>query len=124
MATEQPVFMEGSCAAGVDLRTHQYKAVKLTAASTVGLTTVAGEPFLGVLQDTPNTGEPANVMILGKTKAIGGAAVAAGVRVMTNNAGQIITAATTGSTCCGWSVEACAALGNKFTIILTPAGIF
>lgn len=123
MATEQPGFSDGTCAAAADLSTHQYKTLKLTAARTVGLSTVAGAPIYGVLQDTPTTGQPANVMIMGVTKAKSGAAVAAAVRVMTGADGRIITAATTGSTCIGWSIEAAAAADIIFTMLLFPAGI-
>lgn len=123
MATEQPVFLDGANTAAVDMTANQFKAVKFTAAGVFNLTTVAGEPCLGILQDTPLATQPGAIMVIGKSKAKAGAAVAAGVRVMAGADGRIITAATTGSTCLGWSAEAALAANNIFTILLFPAGI-
>jgi hypothetical protein len=122
MAIEQGHFNIGYLLAAVDHTANQFKAVKLVAGA-INLTTVAGEPCLGILQDTPLANQPANVAVIGATKAKAGAAVATSVRVMAGADGRIITAATTGSTCIGWSTEAAAAANNIFSIILFPAGI-
>jgi hypothetical protein len=124
MAQEQLGFRDGSCTAAVDLSTKQFYAVKITAANVVNLTTVAGEPCFGILQNTPTAGQPCDVQCgTGKTKAKAGAGVAAGARVMAGADGRIITAATTGSTCIGWAMEAALAANNLFTILFTPSGI-
>lgn len=124
MATEQPGFSVGTQTAAADLSTHQFKTVKPgAAAGQVALSTVAGAAIFGILQDTPTLGQPANVMVMGVSKAKSGAAVATAVRVMTGADGRIITAATTGSTCIGWSLEAAGAADVFFSILLFPAGI-
>jgi hypothetical protein len=52
-----------SFAAAADLTTHQYKYVKLT---TTGVDVAgAGDPIDGVLQNNPNTGQAATVIIQG-----------------------------------------------------------
>lgn len=109
MATEQPGFKIGTLFAGADLRTHQFKFVKLNASGQVILCSVAGEKTIGVLQNKPNTGEVADIMPLGQSKLHCGAAVAAGAQIMTDASGRAITAATTGSTIQGWAFEAGAA---------------
>jgi hypothetical protein len=123
MATETPVYTEGNLSAAASMAANQFKAVKITAADTFNLTTVAGEPCLGILQDTPAASRPGAIAILGKCKAKAGAAIAAGARIMAGADGRVITAATATSTCIGWAVEAAAAADNIITVILVPAGV-
>lgn len=54
----------GSQLAAEDLRLKQFRFVKLNSSAKFILGTVAGERIDGVLQDTPNTDEPANVVTL------------------------------------------------------------
>ena len=56
--------------AAADLRTHQYKFVKLDANGNVVLCSAAGERVLGILQNKPNTGETAAVRIIGISKIV------------------------------------------------------
>src|SRR4030095_9262426 len=54
--------------AAADLRTHQYKYVKLT---TTGVDVcAAGDPIDGVLQNDPNTGQAACVMMQGLSNLV------------------------------------------------------
>lgn len=56
--------MSKTYTASADLRTRQYCFVYLDAENTVTITG-AGEAPIGILQNTPNIGEDANVMIMG-----------------------------------------------------------
>lgn len=92
MALEQPGFATGICAAAADLRTHQFKFVRVSGEFAINLNTTNAANCLGVLQDKPNTGEPATVMVDGVTKVRLGATLSAGAEVMSNNAGLAVAA--------------------------------
>lgn len=95
MAIEQKMDSIGFCKAGADLRTKQFYCVKVTGVLEVGLTSADGEGFLGVLQNKPNTGEAAEVMVNGVTKVEAGAGgLTAGTFWEAANGGTAITAAT------------------------------
>jgi hypothetical protein len=118
MAFEIQLFDVGTQTAGADLRTHQYKPVKLNASGQWVLTSVAGEPFGGILQNNPNTGEIARVRILGVSKAEMGAATTLGGRFMASAAGAIIDAATAGSKTGGFILEGTSGAGRGTVLLL------
>jgi hypothetical protein len=63
--------------AAADLRTHQYKYVKLT---TTGVDVcAAGDPIDGVLQNDPNTGQAACVMVQGLSHLVVDGSVGGGI---------------------------------------------
>ena len=67
-----PVFTDGTRKAGADLSTKQYHFVKLDASSDIIICNGADDVPYGVLQNNPNTGEEAVVMLIGITKLIAG----------------------------------------------------
>lgn len=115
MALEAHVQKNGACTAAADLRTAYGKAVKVTAAFSVNLTTAIGESSLGILQNKPNTGEAAEVVRSGLCKVKSGAAIAAGADLMVGADGRIITAATAGSRKIGIALEAATAADQYIT---------
>lgn len=122
MAIEVPGFVNGVMVAAVDLSAvaNQYKCVKVTASFAVNLCTVSGEKILGILQNKPLSGKSCEIATLGISKAQAGAAIAAGALLMTNASGQVITAATTGSTIIGWALEAAGGASEIISIQLAP----
>lgn len=88
MAWEGPQITVPGLVAGADLRTHQYKFVKLNADNQVILPTAATDVPIGVLQDKPNTGEAATVCAIGITKVQADAALTAGTLIGTSADGQ------------------------------------
>lgn len=79
--------------AGADLSAEQYAAVKIGAAFSVSAFAAATDDFLGVLQNKPAAaGEPANVVVLGTTKARLGGTVTAGDRLKVQADGEFVTA--------------------------------
>lgn len=120
MATEQMGFNIGTEVAAADLSAKQFFAMKYTS-SGVNIATAAGEPILGILQNKPVSGAVADVCTLGVCKAVAGAAITKGAKLMTDANGRVITAATTGSTIIGWALEAAGASGDIITIALNPA---
>lgn len=79
----QVIKLPGHVAAA-DLRTHQFKLVKITAARTVGLCTATTDKPIGVLQNKPNTGEAAEVLVIGVTEVVAGETIAAGDKLTVN----------------------------------------
>lgn len=76
-----------SLIAGEDLRTHQYKFVKISAARTVALCGSGERPY-GILQNKPNTDEAAEVMVLGVSNLIASGVVAYGSTCGSDSAGK------------------------------------
>lgn len=64
--------------AGADLSAKQYFLVKLTADFTVDVCSAVTDIPIGVLQNAPVSGEPANVAAFGLTKIVASAALTAG----------------------------------------------
>jgi len=85
------IVQNTSLITAADYSTKQYYAMKVNAS---GLAEIcgAGENALGILQDKPESGEVGCVMVLGESKAIYGATVAAGANLMTDASGRLITA--------------------------------
>jgi len=121
MAVTIPGFKTGICSAAADLSAKQFHAVKITAAFAVNLTSVAGESTFGVLQNTPTSGQAAEVMHTGVTKVVAGAAISAGADVMAGADGRVITAATAGSKIIGRALEA-AVNANEIVSVYLNAG--
>lgn len=65
-------------AADLSAAANQFRGVKLTAANSVNLCTVAGEQVFGVLYNKPKSGARAEVVVEGSPKMKAGAAVAVG----------------------------------------------
>lgn len=102
--------------AAADLRTKQYYAVKLDTAGKIVLAG-DGESAIGVLQDTPNTGEVGSVMTLGVTFGKAGDAITAGSNVASDAAGKFVTAGG-GDAVIGTALKT-AANGDIFPILLS-----
>lgn len=118
MATESAVQRIGSLTASADLRTHQFKGVKISGVRTVTVIALATDKVLGILQNKPNTAEPADVAISGEVLAMAGAAITAGADLMFDTSGRVITAATTGNRVIGQAIDSAAAAGEIISIAL------
>lgn len=124
MAYEVPGFMIGTLIAAADLSAAQFLCAKVTAANSVNVATVAGEYVIGILQGKPTSGQPADVMVHGVSKAISGAPISAGAKIMTNASGKVITGATAGSHVIGCALEAATGADQVITVLLNAgAGI-
>lgn len=74
--------------AAADLSSKQYYLVELTAADTVNLCNGVTDRPIGVLQNAPKSGEPAEVCALGVTKINSDAALSVGDQIGTAADGQ------------------------------------
>jgi hypothetical protein len=129
MATETPLISIGSqVTAAADLSgvtstlagpngSGQYLAVKITAARQVNLANTGGEAVLGILQNTPASGQACDVGFVGVSKAVAGAAVAAGAELMTDTSARVITRTSTNHQV-GVALEAATAAGQLISIVL------
>jgi hypothetical protein len=91
MAFEIPLFLPGHFKAGADLSAagNQFKFVKLdSTADQVVLCAAATDIPIGILQNTPGSGESAEVMVAGISKVQGDASLAIGVQIGTSADGQ------------------------------------
>jgi hypothetical protein len=120
MATEGPLIHDGGqCVAAADLSTSQFYAVKVTAARAVNLASTGGELIYGILQNKPASGQAADIGFMGISKAAGGAAFSAGVQLMTDTTGRLITATSTNHRV-ATALEACTGAGQLITVVLGP----
>lgn len=119
-----------SLKAAADLRTHQYKFVKLDGSGNVVLCSAAGERPLGILQNKPNTGETAVVRIVGVSKIVCAAAIATPNQVATDAAGlaklasRLAQATGAASNVAGVLLRASGAANEIQTMLVTPGGIW
>ena len=74
--------------AGADLSAKQYFFVKMSADNTCVLCSAATDAPIGVLQNAPISGAEASVTVIGGTKLVAGAAIAAGVKIGTASTGK------------------------------------
>ncbi|SDP33350.1 hypothetical protein SAMN04487914_10895 [Arthrobacter sp. ok909] len=105
-------FIEGnhfSAPAAADLSALQYKAVKLDSTGKVVAATAATDVILGVLDNTPVSGELASIWLRtsnGTFKVKLGGTVAVGDAVTSNGSSAGITTTTAGNQIIGYAVQA------------------
>jgi Uncharacterized conserved protein (DUF2190) len=134
MATEAPLIHDGSqCTAGVNMSataalagpngTGQFLGVKLSAARTVIPVAATADVPYGILQNDPISGFIADIGILGVSKAVAGAAIAAGKPLGFDASGRVVDA--TGQTWerIGVAIEAATAINQIITILIRPTSI-
>lgn len=119
MAYEIPFAKLGTLTASADLRTHQYKFAKVSGAGTATVAAASTDAVVGVIQNKPNTGEEVELTVLGVTKVVAGAAVAAGAEVMSDASGRAITAAAAAGAnrVLGYALDAASAAGEIITVL-------
>ena len=115
MAYDNSGIHFGQATAAADLSAKQFFAVKVTAANVVNLAG-AGDGPIGVLQNKPTSGQAADVLVFGMTKASAGAAIAAGAKVMVDSNGQFQTASGSAKYYVGTAVTAASALNDVFVL--------
>ena len=91
MATEGVQTSIPGVTASASLTAKQFYAVKMSGDKTVTVCNGATDCPVGILQDAPASGDPAEVCFHGVTKAVLGGTVTAGDRVGTDANGKIVT---------------------------------
>jgi hypothetical protein len=104
-----------------DLSSSQYKIV--IAASTAGAVkvgaTAATDPILGVLQNDPTDGQPAEVAFNGICKVLAEASVTYGSEVTVSSTGRAKTTTTDGNRIIGIALEASSTAGDAIRVLLS-----
>ena len=124
MATESIMIRDGAqTAAGADLSSSQFLAVKLSTSADrqVVLESTGGVQIYGILQNKPTSGQVADVCLFGISKAVVGAAVTRGDRLMTNSSGQLITATSTNIQV-AQALESATGSGQIISVFVTGGG--
>lgn len=134
MATESPLLVDSNTIAAANYfnpgsalsgpnGSGQFLAVKQSASAdrTSTLANSGGEDILGILQNTPLQGDAAAVGFSGTSKAVVGAAVTRGDKLMTDTSARLITA-TTGNFVVAEALESGAGANDIITVLVRPRG--
>ena len=87
-------FERGSGIASEDLSSKQFYIVQLDASGGIEVGESATDLLVGVLQNTPASGEAANYRFLGTTKVIAGGTINPGAWVTSDTAGKAVATTT------------------------------
>lgn len=117
MAIESPGLRVGFVTAAADLSAGQFYCVLTTGAFTVNLQTSANGRVDGILQNKPKLGAAAELVVFGTSKAVAGAAIAAGAALGVDASGRVITWVS--GTVIGHSWEAAGAAGDIISVHLS-----
>jgi hypothetical protein len=122
MPTEAYVYDE-SFKAENDLSSNQYYAVELSDENQVDVCDGAGDIPIGILQNKPEEGEPAQVRILGRTRAVSdgsGDNIAVGNWVGTDANGKMVKKSTNKDFALGIALSASTADGTIIDVLICP----
>ena len=132
MATEGPLIHDGAqCTAAANYYnpssaldgpngSGQFLFVYVSAARVVTVHTSSGGAVYGILQNTPASGQAADVGIMGISKVVAGAAITAGANLMCDTAGRAV-AQTSTNIIAAVALEAATAAGQIITVAIIPA---
>ena len=84
-----PYAVKITLVAGADLSGSQYKFVKISSGQAVVCAAATDVP-IGVLQNAPLSGQEAEITVVGGTKIVGSASIAAGLQIGTTSAGKAV----------------------------------
>jgi hypothetical protein len=113
-----------SLVAGADLSTKQYTFVKLDSSGQAVAAAAATDIVIGVLQNAPTSGQEAEVLVIGGTKIVAGAAIGESAQIGTGSTGKAValTAGTdTTKYVVGTLLTESAADGNIVTAVINCA---
>ena len=118
MATEQNLECISIPSSG-DLSASQYLGIDINSSGLAAVVASSGAEGIGILQNKPtSTSEAATVATEGISKAVAGAAITAGAKVMFSAAGKVITATGTGKHVIGKAVTAASGDGIVISVLL------
>lgn len=123
MAYEGAQIKVGQWTASADLSAKQYYFVKMSGANTVDVTSAITDKTIGVLQNTPSSGQAAEVCVFGITKVVADGNLTAGNLIGTSSDGQadaIVAGTDTTVYVVGQALESAAA-GNTTTMFFNPS---
>lgn len=110
--------------AGADLSAKQYTFVKINSSGEAVAAAAATDIPVGVLQNAPTSGQEAEVLIVGGTKIVAGAAIGDGAQIGTTSAGKaaaLVAGTDTTKYVVGTLLTESAADGNIVTAVINCA---
>lgn len=110
--------------AAADLSSKQYTFVKLDSDGKVAAAAAATDIPIGVLQNAPTAGQEAEVLVVGGTKVVAGAAIGEGALVGTSSTGKavaLVAGTDTTKYVVGTLLTESAADGNIVTAVINCA---
>jgi hypothetical protein len=110
--------------AGADLSAKQYTFVKINSSGEAVAAAAATDIPVGVLQNAPIAGQEAEVLIVGGTKIVAGAAIGDGAQIGTSSAGKavaLVAGTDTTKYVVGTLITESAADGNIVTAVINCA---
>lgn len=97
---------EKSLPCSEDLSSHQFGIVQLDASGDLEKAEGATDLIVGVLQNTPESGQNATYRFLGTTKVIAGGSISVGAWVTSDGNGHAVSTTTDGDVVIGRALEA------------------
>lgn len=110
--------------AGADLSALQYNFVKINSSGLAVACAAATDIPVGVLQNAPTSGQEAEVLVVGGTKIVAGAAIGEGAQVGTGSTGKavaLVAGTDTTKYVAGTLLTESAADGNIVTAVINCA---
>ena len=110
--------------AGADLSALQYNFVKINSSGQAVACAAATDIPVGVLQNAPTSGQEAEVLVVGGTKIVAGAAIGEGAQVGTGSTGKavaLVAGTDTTKYVAGTLLTESAADGNIVTAVINCA---
>lgn len=114
MAFEVKGFMDGTRKAGASMTDWQYHFVKLGTGNTVAKVSNAANRPYGILQNDPESGQPAEVGCSGIFLAVAGEAIAEAARFGIDSSGRVV--ATSSGNDWGFTLQAAGAAGEIIAV--------
>ena len=122
MAMNEKLVYTESFIAGEDLSDYQYHGVAISGEMTVDACDADTDQPIGILLNDPESGEMANVLIIGRTPIVAGEAIPVGsrVRIDSNGHAMVFDIDTDVTTyCIGTCVNAAGAAAEKAEVMVT-----
>ena len=95
-----------SYVANADLSSSRHRVAQLSGDNQVTAATGTGQNIVGVIKNTPKSGEAADVQYLGTTKVEAGASISRGDYLVATTGGKVTSTTTEGDHIVGFALEA------------------
>jgi hypothetical protein len=119
MTVSNSVFTIPGLIAAATQASNQYKVMQLcSTAGQIKIGTSATSKVIGILQNDPAAGEPAEVQFLGVAKALTEASVVVGDALACSSTGRVKASTTGGDRLLGFALDAAGAAGDLIRVAL------
>jgi hypothetical protein len=121
MATYGDYGTLGGVKASATLAAKQYHCVKLSStAGEIKICSSTVDAIIGLVQNDPAAGQPAEVAAWGVALGIAGGSITAADKLTCNKTGELETTTTGGRPIVGTALEAATAQGDRIAVLVSP----